>query len=154
MSERLAAAGRWLATRPGTQLVVGAVLLALAFPTSTSGAIGMAVLAGALGVAVVIAWPEAPAWLRSPPERVAGPLVIAIVVIAGVAVFRDILTESPDWQMGDWGPQRAVLAHVMPDLPGFDVPVWNHDRGRAARAVSVARLPGDRPRRPRARARA
>ena len=126
MSERLAAVARWLAGSPGTQLVVGAVLLALAFPASTSGAIGMAVLAGALGVAVVIAWPEAPAWLRSPPERVAGPLVIAIVVGVGVAVFRDILTESPDWQMGDWGPQRAVLAHVMPALPGFDVPVWNH----------------------------
>lgn len=110
---------------PGGQLVVGAAILALAFPARSSGSLGLGALAGALGVAAVIAWPHAPAWVRSPPERIASALVIATVVVVGVAVFRDILTESPDWQMGDWGPQRAVLAHVMPALPGLDVPVWN-----------------------------
>ena len=29
----------------------------------------------------------------------------------------DTLTESPDWQMGNWVPQRAVLANVMASLP-------------------------------------
>jgi len=124
--ERLRSAGRWLGNSPGAQLVVGAAILAVAFPAHASGALGLATLAGALGVAAVAAWPHAPAWLRSPPERVASALVIATVVVVGVAVFRDILTESPDWQMGDWGPQHAVLAHVMPALPGLDVPVWNH----------------------------
>jgi len=28
--------------------------------------------------------------------------------------------------MGDWGPQQTALAHIMPSLPGLDVPVWNH----------------------------
>jgi len=124
--ERLRSAGRRLVYSPGGQLVVGAAILALAFPAHASGALGLATLAGALGVAAVVAWPHAPPWLRSPPERIASALVIAIVVVAGLAVFRDILTESPDWQMGDWGPQRAVLANVMPALPGLDVPVWNH----------------------------
>jgi hypothetical protein len=124
--EGLRSAGRWLAHSPGAQLVVGAAVLALAFPAHASGAIGLATLAGALGMAAVVAWPHAPTWLRSPPERIASALVIAVVVVAGVAVFQDILTESPDWQMGDWGPQHAVLAHVMPALPGLDVPVWNH----------------------------
>jgi len=123
--ERLRSTGRWLVHSPGGQLVVGAAILALAFPARASGSLGLGALAGALGVAAVVAWPHAPAWVRSPPERIASALVIAIVVVVGVAVFRDILTESPDWQMGDWGPQRAVLAHVMPALPGLDVPVWN-----------------------------
>jgi hypothetical protein len=124
--EWVRSAGRRLVSSPGAQLVVGAALLALAFPAHASGALGLATLAGALGVAAVAAWPHAPAWVRSPPERVASALVITIVVVAGVGVFRDILTTSPDWQMGDWGPQRAVLANVMPSLPGTGVPVWNH----------------------------
>jgi hypothetical protein len=81
--ERLRSAGRRLANSPGAQLVVGAAILTVAFPAHVSGAIGMAVLAGALGVAVVVAWPHAPAWLRSPPERVTSALVIATVVVAG-----------------------------------------------------------------------
>jgi len=116
---------RRFAGSPGAQLIVGGVILALAFPTHVAGAIGMAVLGGAVGIAAVVAWPHAPAWLRRPPAEVASTLVVAIVALVGVAVFRGALTESPDWQMGDWGPQRAVLAHVMPWLPGLDVPVWN-----------------------------
>lgn len=123
--ERLRAAGRGLAARPGAQLVVGAAVLALAFPAHASGSLGLAVLAGALGVAAVVAWPRAPDWLRQPPERIASTLVVCIVVVVGIAVFRDVLLESPDWQMGDWGPQHAVLAHVVPAMPGLDVPVWN-----------------------------
>ncbi|HMG54111.1 MAG TPA: hypothetical protein VK601_11525 [Kofleriaceae bacterium] len=121
--------GRALATSPGAQLVVGAAVLALAFPAQASGALGLAILGGALGIALATAWPHAPDWLRAPPERTATAVVVAIVVIVGVAVFREVLTESPDWQMGDWGPQRAVLGHVMPALPGFDLPVWNHAVG-------------------------
>jgi len=116
---------RRFAGSPGVQLVAGGLILALAFPAHVAGAIGMAVLGGAVGVAAVVAWPHAPAWLRRPPAEVASSLVVAIVALVGVAVFRGVLTESPDWQMGDWGPQRAVLARVMPWLPGLDVPVWN-----------------------------
>jgi hypothetical protein len=123
--ERLRAAARWIVHHPGGQLVVGAALLALAFPAHVSGALGLAALAGALGVAAVVAWPHAPDWLRQPPERIATTLVICTVAVVGIAVFREVLTESPDWQMGDWGPQRAVLAHIVPSLPGLDVPVWN-----------------------------
>jgi hypothetical protein len=129
MIERLRAAAGRLVHSPAWQLVVGGAVLALAFPGHVSGSLGLAVLAGALGVATAVAWPHAPDWLRAPPERVASALVIAIVVVTGVAVFREILTESPDWQMGDWGPQRAVLARAMSALPGFDVPVWNHAVG-------------------------
>ena len=125
MIEWLGSAGRWLAHRPGAQLVIGAAVLALAFPAHLSGALGMAVLGGALGIAVLVAWPYAPDWLRAPQERTASAVVIAVVIGVGFAVFREALTASPDWQMGDWGPQRAVLAHVMPSLPGLDVPVWN-----------------------------
>jgi hypothetical protein len=124
--EWLRSAGRWLVHSPGAQLVLGAAVLALAFPAHASGALGLATLGGALGVAVLAGWPYLPDWLRSPPGRTASALVLAVVAIVGVAVFRDIWSESPDWQMGDWGPQHAVLAHVMPALPGLDVPVWNH----------------------------
>lgn len=124
--ERLRSLGRRLVDSPGAQLVVGAAILALAFPAQASGALGLATLAGALGIAAVAVWPHAPEWLRSPPERVASALVLATVAVVGLGVFREVLTQSPDWQMGDWGPQRAVLANIMPALPGFDVPVWNH----------------------------
>ena len=121
----LGSAGRWLARTPGAQLVLGAAILALAFPAHVSGALGMATLGAAIGIAVLVAWPYAPDWLRAPPERTASAVVIGVVVGVGFAVFRQALTMTPDWQMGDWGPQRAVLAHVMPSLPGLDVPVWN-----------------------------
>jgi hypothetical protein len=119
-------AGRWLVNSPGGQLVVGAAVLALLFPAQVSGDLGLATLGGALGAAAMTVWPRAPWWLRSPPERTASALVIAVVVMVGLVTFRDILTETPDWQTGDWGPQRAVLTRIMPALPGLDVPVWNH----------------------------
>jgi hypothetical protein len=127
--EWLRSAARSLATSPGAQLVVGAVVLALAFPGHASGALGLAMLGGAIGVAVFAAWPHAPGWLRSPPDGLGDLVVIAAVVVTGAAVFQGTLTVSPDWQMGDWGPQRAVLSHVMPSLPGFDLPVWNQAVG-------------------------
>ncbi|HEY0191997.1 MAG TPA: hypothetical protein VGC42_12845, partial [Kofleriaceae bacterium] len=118
-----------LVRSPGAQLVLGAVILALGFPAHASGELGLAVIGGALGIACAWAWPHAPRWLAAPPAELARLLVILIVVVVGIAVFRDVLTESPDWQMGDWGPQRAVLAHVMPAMPGLDPPVWNHAVG-------------------------
>lgn len=113
-------------SRPGPQIVLCAVLLALAFPARSSGAIGLATIGGALGIGVALLWPRAPAWLRRPPELVATAMVLTIVLVAGLTVFWEILTETPDWQLGDWGPHHAVLARIMPSLPGLDVPVWNH----------------------------
>ncbi|HEX8114213.1 MAG TPA: hypothetical protein VF516_41070, partial [Kofleriaceae bacterium] len=121
----LRSAGRGLASSPAAQLVVGAAILALAFPGRVTGSLGLAVLAGALGIAVRVVWPRLPDFVRAPPDSTATAVVIAIVAVAGVAVFGDAMTGSPDWQMGDWGPQRAVLSHVMPALPGLDLPVWN-----------------------------
>ncbi len=117
---------RRLAASPGVQLVVCGVLLAFAFPARSSGAIGLSIIGGALGVGVARLWPHAPAFLRSPPADVTTALVVAIVVAAGLTTFWDTLTVAPDWQMGDWGPHHAVIANLMPSLPGLDVPVWNH----------------------------
>jgi hypothetical protein len=114
-----------LATSPAAQLVVGAAVLALAFPGRAPGSLGLAALAGALGILVLVVWPRLPEFVRAPPDSTATAVVIAIVAVAGVAVFSDALSASPDWQMGDWGPQRAVLSHVVPSLPGLDLPVWN-----------------------------
>ena len=126
VAELLRSAWQRFARSPGWQLVVCGVVLALAFPSRSSGAIGLTVIAGALGVGVALAWPEAPAWLKQPPAWITSALAITIVIVAGVTEFWDVLTISPDWQMGDWGPQRAVLSHLMPSLPGIDAPVWNH----------------------------
>lgn len=112
--------------RPGTQIVLCALILALAFPARSSGAIGLMTIGAALGVGVALLWPRAPAWLRRPPSDVTTVMVLTIVCAAGVTVFWEVLTESPDWQLGDWGPHHAVLARIMPSLPGLDIPVWNH----------------------------
>ena len=117
---------RGVLVRPGAQIVLCAVLLAFAFPARSSGAIGLMTIGGALGVGVAMLWPRAPKWLRRPPADVATVMVLTIVFVAGLTVFWDTLTETPDWQLGDWGPHHAVLARIMPSLPGFDIPVWNH----------------------------
>ncbi|MDB4962335.1 MAG: hypothetical protein JWP01_2334 [Myxococcales bacterium] len=120
--------GGWraIAGRPGVQLLVCGLLLALLFPARSSGAIGLMVIGGALGIGVALLWPHAPGYLRKPPSDITAAMVITIVVAAGLTTFWDAMTVAPDWQMGDWGPQHAVLANIMPSLPGFDVPVWNH----------------------------
>lgn len=107
------------------QLVLGAALVALAFPATVAGWLAVAILAGALGIATARAYVDLPAWLRE-PGRVGSALAIAAVVLVGLSVFWETMTVSPDWQLGDWGPQHAVLARIMPSLPGLDVPVWNH----------------------------
>ncbi|HSJ99793.1 MAG TPA: hypothetical protein VK932_01075, partial [Kofleriaceae bacterium] len=125
----LRAAGRHVLASPGWQLVLGGAVLALAFPSRMSGAVGLMVLGGALGVGIALGWPHLPDWLRAPPERISAAVVVAMIVVLGLSTFWDTLTVSPDWQMGDWGPQHAVLARVMPALPGLDPPVWNHAVG-------------------------
>src|SRR5204863_98104 len=62
-------------------------------------------------------------------ERVATAMVVAVLLVLGLSTFWETLTVTPDWQMGDWGPQHAVLARVMPGLPGLHTPVWNHAVG-------------------------
>jgi uncharacterized membrane protein YeaQ/YmgE (transglycosylase-associated protein family) len=114
---------RLLWDRPGVVFVAGAFAIALAFPATSAGSIALAILAGAAGVA--LARSPLPVWLRE-PGWVGSAIVVLLVVAAGLSVFWETLTESPDWQLGDWGPQHAVLAQIMPSLPGFDVPVWNH----------------------------
>jgi hypothetical protein len=120
---------RWLASHPGAQLAIGAVVVVVAFPGTPAGAIARWIACGALGVAAALAWPHAPNALRRPPPALATAIVLALVAAAGIAAFWDTLTISPDWQMGDWGPQHAVLAHIMPAMPGLHVPVWNHAIG-------------------------
>jgi hypothetical protein len=113
------------AESPGAQIVAAAVVLAFAFPSRSSGTIGLMIIAGALGVGVAMLWPRLPDSLRRPATDVTTMLVISVVVAAGVTTFWDTLTVSPDWPIGDWGPQHAVLARIMPSLPGFHAPVWN-----------------------------
>jgi hypothetical protein len=120
---------RWLGSRPAAQLVLGALVVTFAFPATPAAAIGRTILAGALGVAVALAWPHVPEAIRSPNARVASRIVLGAIVVAGLLVFWDTMTEPVAWQVGDWGPQHAVLAHLMPSLPGFDAPVWNHAVG-------------------------
>jgi hypothetical protein len=126
VEDALRTAGRWLAARPAVQLGIGAVVLALGFPSGLTGSVALALLCAAIGIGVMEAWPMLPRWLREPSAGIADVLAVTFVLGVGVAVFADVLTHSPDWQMGDWGPQRAVLARIMPSLPGLDVPVWNH----------------------------
>ena len=129
MIERLRSWARTLAHGPGWQLLAGGVILALAFPSRLAGTAGLAIVAGALGIAALLGWPRLPDWLRAPPGPLASAIVVAIVVAFGLSTFWDTLTMSPDWQMGDWGPQHAVLQRAMGALPGTDLPVWNHAAG-------------------------
>lgn len=122
----LRAAGHHLARSPGWQLVVGGAVLALAFPGRLAGTVGAAILAAGCGIAALLAWPRLPGWLRRPPADVTSTLVVALVIACGLSTFWDTLTVSPDWQLGDWGPQHAVLARALHALPGLDLPVWNH----------------------------
>ncbi|HEU0036465.1 MAG TPA: hypothetical protein VFQ53_37895 [Kofleriaceae bacterium] len=129
MTEWLRAAGLRLARSPGWQLVVGGALLALLFPSRVAGSLGLVFACGGLGVVVMRAWPHLPAYVRTPSPRLGQAFVIATIVGLGLSTFWDTITISPDWQMGDWGPQRAVLARALDALPGFDLPVWNHAVG-------------------------
>ena len=142
MTDRVLAMLNGLVRSPGFQLLVCGVLLALAFPARSSGAIGLSIIGGALGVGVALLWPQAPAYLRTPPGDVTSALVVTIVIAAGLTTFWDTLTVSPDWQMGDWGPHHAVIANIMPSMPGFDtagVEPRAVDGGCATRAVSGSR---------------
>jgi hypothetical protein len=120
---------RTLARSPGWQLVVGGAILALAFPSRLAGTAGLMIVAGALGIGWMLTWPRLPEWLRVPPAPLASAVIVAIVVALGLSTFWDTLTISPDWQMGDWGPQHAVLQRAIGALPGTDLPVWNHAAG-------------------------
>ncbi|HEY4242110.1 MAG TPA: hypothetical protein VGM88_19965 [Kofleriaceae bacterium] len=117
---------RRIAARPVVQLVVGALVVALAFPGSVAGSLALGVLGGALGAGIYLLWPHMPAYLRAPTPRSAALMGLAIVAVVGLVTFMDVMTVSPDWQMGDWGPQRTALAHLMPSLPGVHAPVWDH----------------------------
>ncbi|MEO8704931.1 MAG: hypothetical protein ABI867_33065 [Kofleriaceae bacterium] len=117
---------RSLARSPGWQLVVGGAILALWFPSRLAGSLGLALAAAGVAVAIAEVWPRIPEWVRQPEAKLATAFVVTLVAMLGVSTFWDTLTVTPDWQMGDWGPQRAVLQRIMPSLPGLDVPVWNH----------------------------
>jgi len=125
----LARLARWLGSRPAVQLVVGGAVVAFVFPATPAAAIGRTILAGALGVAIALVWPRLPEAIRRPNERTAARIVLGAIAVAGLFVFWDAMVEPVSWQLGDWGPQHAVLAHVMPSLPGFDAPVWDHAVG-------------------------
>ena len=129
MSKWLRAVGQRFARSPGWQLVLAGIVLALVFPSRLSGTVGVMIVTGAAGIALMHVWPRLPEALRAPPANTTVPLVVTLVIVFGVGTFWDTLTVSPDWQLGDWGPQRAVLARVMDAMPGLDLPVWNHAVG-------------------------
>jgi hypothetical protein len=117
---------RRFAASPAAQLVVGAIVVAFAFPATPAAAVARAIAFAALGVVVHARWTQLPRIVRAPPPALATAIALAIVAVAGLATYWDALVTSPDWPLGDWGPQHAVLARVMPSLPGLDVPTWNH----------------------------
>jgi hypothetical protein len=126
--DRLVRLARWFGANPSAQLVLGGLVLLVAFPASPVGTLGRMIVFAALGVSLALAWPSLPAAVRTPSSRIATAVALGVVAIVGLTVFWPVIAEtpSPEWQTGDWGPQHAVLAHIMPHLPGFDVPVWNH----------------------------
>jgi len=83
----------WLRTagdalkRPGVQLVVGAFVIALAFPGGVAGSLALAILAGGAGVGIAKAWGHAPAWVRTPPDQITRALVIAVIAALGIVTF-------------------------------------------------------------------
>ncbi len=105
--------------------VVVGLLLALSLPSQGAGSIGAVVCFAAAGIAVGrfgphISWPPVSArWWAF----IGGVLLVAL----GASVFRVELTESPAWRVGDWAIQRAVLAKLMPHVPGFGFPTWMHE---------------------------
>lgn len=114
---------------PGWQLVAGGVVLAVVFPSRLAGSIGLAIAVGGFGVVVARTWPRLPQWVRAPRPPIGDWIVIGVVAAIGLATFSELLAESPDWPTGDWGPQRAVLAHVIDRMPAIDLPTWNHTVG-------------------------
>ncbi|HEX5058991.1 MAG TPA: hypothetical protein VFV99_06505 [Kofleriaceae bacterium] len=126
--DRLVRLARWFGANPAAQLVVGGLVLMVAFPGAPIGTIGRLVVYGALGAAFALGWPAMPAAVRTPPPRIATAVALGVVALVGLSVFWPVLSQSPspEWQTGDWGPQHAVLARIMPHLPGLDIPVWNH----------------------------
>lgn len=112
--------------RPEAQLAAGSVVIALLFPSSTAGEIALAMLGALAGVGACVAWPHAPSWLRAPDARFTAAIAITIVAVLGIGTFWEVMTESPDWQMGDWGPQRVALQQLIQHLPGAHAPIWNH----------------------------
>jgi hypothetical protein len=113
-------AAHYISARPLVQIAIGAIIIAIAFPATAAGTLALAALAACAGVAVMeLRVPTLPAWLGT-------ATVITLIIALGITTFWEPLTTSPDWQLGDWGPQHAVVARIMPSLPGFDVPVWNH----------------------------
>ena len=134
--DRLLRLARWFGANPAAQLVVGGLVLLVAFPSSPVGTLGRLIGFAALGIGVALAWPTLPVAVRQPSPRIATAVALGIVALVGLTVFWPVIAEtpSPEWQTGDWGPQHAVLARIMPHLPGLDVPVWNH-------AVSTGEAP-------------
>jgi hypothetical protein len=126
--DRLVRLARWFGANPSAQLVLGGLVMMVAFPGSPVGTLGRLITYAALGVSIALAWPTLPGAVRAPSPRVATAIGLAILALVGLSAFGDVLATSPSphWQTGDWGPQHAVLAGIMPHLPGLDVPVWNH----------------------------
>jgi hypothetical protein len=126
--DRVVRLARWIGANPSAQLVIGGLVLMIAFPGTPVGTAGRLIVYGAVGATIALAWPTLPEAVRVPSPRMATALALGVVGYLGLSVFWPVLMEtpSPAWQTGDWGPQHAVLARIMPHLPGFDVPVWNH----------------------------
>ena len=101
-----------------------AFLVLLLQPAQGAGAVGAVVCAAAAGIAIGRWWPHLP-WPNLSSRwwaAISGIMLIAL----GASVFRVNLTESPDWRMGDWAIQRAVLEKMMAHVPGAHFPTWMH----------------------------
>lgn len=124
----LARFARWFGANPAAQLIAAAAVLMLVFPDTPVGVLGRLIVFAAIGIGVAWGWPSVAGWYRAMSPGYALATALAIVGVVGLVTFADVLSTSPspDWQTGDWGPQHAVLANLMPHIPGIDMPVWNH----------------------------
>ncbi len=126
--ESAARFARWFAATPGAQLIAGAIVMMFALPDAPVGAVGRMIVYAAIGIGVARGWRWMPAAYREPSPGLALGIALSVVGVIGLITFYPVLSTSPspEWQTGDWGPQHAVLAKLMPHMPGLDMPVWNH----------------------------
>ena len=111
--DRLVRLARWFGANPSAQLVVGGLVLLVAFPGSPIGTIGRLIAYAALGIGVAMAWPSLPSVMRTPrlttAIAVGGSAVIGIALSfdAGAIVSLSLLVGFLSLMVGGWASARV-----------------------------------------------
>jgi hypothetical protein len=110
-----------LCRKPWLLPTIVSLIIALAFADQASGSAALAMLTVALSITVGKHWAR---WHR--PVRNLHFLTYTVIAAFGISTLWHLLHSYQGWRLGDWGIQHAVLKGMMPFVPGFDAPVWNH----------------------------